>query len=220
QGDESAQLAAVAAAKTALGESVSYRRTEFVGPKVGGELIEAGIMAVLLAMGAMLVYIWFRFEWQFAIAGVAALVHDVIITIGLFAITGWEFNLSTIAALLTIAGYSINDTVVVFDRVRENLRRYKPEALDSLNNRSLNETLARTVLTGGTTVIALGALAIFGGEVIRSYTLAMIWGILVGTYSSIFVSACLLLHMRDIRQTRPEPATPGTDLAEAEGEGG
>lgn len=219
-GEVEDQTAAIEAVKAALGDGATIRRTEFIGPTVGEELKEAGVIAVVLAIVGIVAYIWFRFEWQFAIAGVAALVHDVIITIGLFAITGWEFNLSTIAALLTIAGYSINDTVVVFDRVRENLRRYKQEALDSLINRSINETLARTVITGGTTVIALGALAIFGGEVIRSFTLAMIWGILVGTYSSIFVSACLLLHMRDIRQTRPEPATPGTDLAEAEGEGG
>lgn len=219
-GDVEDQTAAIEAVKAALGDGATIRRTEFIGPTVGEELKEAGAIAVVLAIVGIVAYIWFRFEWQFAIAGVAALVHDVIITIGLFAITGWEFNLSTIAALLTIAGYSINDTVVVFDRIRENLRRYKQEPLDSLINRSINETLARTVITGGTTVIALGALAIFGGEVIRSFTLAMIWGIVVGTYSSIFVSGCLLLHMRDIRQTRPEPATPGTELTEAEGEGG
>ena len=200
QGDESAQLAAVAVAKTALGDSVSYRRTEFVGPKVGSELIEAGIMAVLLAMGAMLVYIWFRFEWQFGVGAVAALLHDVILTIGIFAALGLEFNLSTVAAILTIAGYSINDTVVVYDRVRENLRKYKQMPLRELLNLSLNDTLSRTLLTSGTTLLALLALYSFGGEVIRGFSFAMIWGIAVGTYSSIFIAAPLLIYMK-LRRT-------------------
>jgi preprotein translocase subunit SecF len=194
-GDEKAQLAAVEIAKKAIGDGVEYRRTEFVGPKVGGELIEAGITAVLVAMAAMLVYIWFRFEWQFGVGAVIALVHDVVLTIGIFSVLGLEFNLSTVAAILTIAGYSINDTVVVFDRVRENLRKYKQMPLPDLLNLSTNDTLSRTLLTSLTTLIALVALYLVGGEVIRGFSFAMIWGVLVGTYSSIFIAAPLLIYM-------------------------
>jgi len=214
EGDKEDQTAAIESVKSSLGDGVEIRRTEFIGPTVGEELKKAGAIAVLLSMLGIVAYIWFRFEWQFAVAGVLALSHDVIITIGLFAVTGWEFNLSTVAALLTIAGYSINDTVVVFDRVRENLRKYKQETLLTLLNRSINDTLSRTVMTSVTTLLALLALAIFGGEVIRSFTYALIWGIAIGTYSSIFVAACLLLQMRDVRNTRPTP-TPGSDEAEA-----
>ena len=194
-GDEKAQLAAVEIAKKAIGDGVEYRRTEFVGPKVGGELIEAGITAVLVAMAAMLVYIWFRFEWQFGVGAVIALVHDVVLAIGIFSVLGLEFNLSTVAAILTIAGYSINDTVVVFDRVRENLRKYKQMPLPDLLNLSTNDTLSRTLLTSLTTLIALVALYLVGGEVIRGFSFAMIWGVLVGTYSSIFIAAPLLIYM-------------------------
>ena len=171
------------------------RRTEFVGPTVGGELIEAGTIAVLLAIAAILVYIWFRFEWQFGVCAVIALSHDVITTIGLFSLIQHEFNLATVAALLTIAGYSINDTVVVFDRVRENLRRYKKAPLPEVLNRSLNETLSRTVMTSLTTLLALGALYAFGGEIIRDFAFALIWGVLIGTYSSVFVAVPMLLTM-------------------------
>ncbi len=211
-GDREDQTAVIEKVKAALGADAEIRRTEFIGPTVGEELKETGAIAVLLAILGIIAYIWFRFEWQFAIAGVVAIVHDVAITIGLFAVMGWEFNLSTVAALLTIAGYSINDTVVVFDRVRENLRKFKQEPLANLLNRSINETLSRTVMTSLTTVLALAALAIFGGEVIRGFTFALIWGIAIGTYSSIYVSACLLLHMRDVRYVRPEPAA-GTETA-------
>jgi preprotein translocase subunit SecF len=200
QGDEKAQLAAVETAKKALGDGVNYRRTEFVGPKVGGELIEAGVTAVLLALAAMLVYIWFRFEWHFGVGAVVALLHDVLLTIGIFSILGMEFNLSTVAAILTIAGYSINDTVVVYDRVRENLRKYKQMPLGELLNLSLNETLSRTLLTSLTTLIALLALYIVGGEVIRGFSFAMIWGVVVGTYSSIFIAVPLLIFM-NLRRT-------------------
>lgn len=200
EGDEAAQQAAVEAAKTALGNDVEYRRTEFVGPKVGSELIEAGITAVLVAMAAMLVYIWFRFEWQFGVGAVVALLHDVILTIGIFSVLGLEFNLSTVAAILTIAGYSINDTVVVFDRVRENLRKYKQMPLTDLLNLSTNDTLSRTLLTSFTTLIALIALYLVGGEVIRGFSFAMIWGIVVGTYSSIFIAVPLLVYM-NLRRT-------------------
>jgi len=194
-GGEKGQQIAVEKAKAALGEKVNYRRMEFVGPKVGGELIEAGVTAVLLAMAAMLVYIWFRFEWQFGVGAVVALLHDVALTIGVFALLGLEFNLSTVAAILTIAGYSINDTVVVYDRVRENLRKFKQMSLYDLLNLSVNGTLSRTLLTSVTTLIALGALYFFGGEVIKGFSFAMIWGVIVGTYSSIFIAVPLLVYM-------------------------
>ena len=195
-GGETAQLRAVETVKAALGRDVEYRRVEFVGPKVGGELIEAGVTAVLLALAAMLVYIWFRFEWQFGVGAVIALLHDVALTIGVFSLLGLEFNLSTVAAILTIAGYSINDTVVVYDRVRENLRKYKTLALDALLNLSINETLSRTVLTSVTTLLALLTLFFFGGQVIKGFSFAMIWGVVVGTYSSIWIAVPLLVYMR------------------------
>lgn len=172
---------------------VDYRRTELVGPKVSSELIEKGIIAVTLAVLLMLIYIWFRFEWHFGVGAVIALLHDVGLSIGMFALTQLEFNLSTIAALLTIVGYSINDTVVVYDRVRENLRKYKAMALGDVLNLSINDTLSRTTMTSVTTLLALIALFIFGGEVIKGFVFAMIWGIFVGTYSSIFVAAPLLM---------------------------
>ena len=173
-GGEEAQQLAVEAVKGALGEGIEYRRTEFVGPKVSEELFMDGLYAVVAAMVAMLVYIWFRFEWQFGLGAVIALIHDVLSTIGIFSLLGLEFNLSTVAAVLTIAGYSINDTVVVFDRVRENLRRYKSQSLPEVFNRSINETLSRTVMTSLTTLVALAALYILGGEVIRGFSFAMI----------------------------------------------
>ncbi len=195
-GGEEAQKAATDAVRSVLAADVEYRRVEFVGPKVSEELFWSGVNAVGLAILAMLIYIWFRFEWQFSVGAVAALTHDVLATIGVFALTQMEFNLSTVAAVLTIAGYSINDTVVVFDRVRENLRRYKSKPLPDLLNRSINETLSRTVMTSGTTLIALLALYFLGGEVIRGFSFAMIFGILIGTYSSICVAVPLLLYMR------------------------
>lgn len=200
EGGEKAQLVAVEKAKKALGNEVDYRRTEFVGPKVGGELIEAGITAVVLALGAMMIYIWFRFEWQFGVGAVVALLHDVLLTIGVFALLGLEFNLSTVAAILTIAGYSINDTVVVYDRVRENLRKYKQMPLAELLNLSINGTLSRTLLTSVTTLLALSALYFFGGEVLGGFSFAMIWGVIVGTYSSIFIAVPLLVYM-NLRRT-------------------
>ena len=188
QGDEKAQLKAVETVKEAMGPGVNYRRVEFVGPKVGAELIQAGIMAVLFALGAMLIYIWF--------GAVTALGHDVLLTIGIFSILGLEFNLSTVAAILTIAGYSINDTVVVYDRVRENLRKFKTMNLGDLLNLSINETLSRTILTSVTTLLALLALFFFGGQVIKGFSFAMIWGVLVGTYSSIWIAVPLLVYMK------------------------
>ena len=179
--------------RAVLGKDVIYRRTEVVGPTVSAELIESGIEAVLLAIFAVLLYIWFRFEWQFSLGAVAALVHDVLLTIGIFSFLKLEFNLSIIAALLTIVGYSLNDTVVVYDRIRENLRKFKKMPLEELLDLSINETLSRTILTSVTTLIALVSLFVFGTEVIRGFTFAMIWGVVVGTYSSIFIAAPILL---------------------------
>ena len=201
-GGDDAQQVAVEKVKLALGSEVEYRRTEFVGPKVSEELFLDGVYAVCGAMFAILLYIWFRFEWQFGIGAVVALVHDVISTIGVFALLGMEFNLSTVAAILTIAGYSINDTVVVYDRVRENLRKYKTLALPDLLNRSINETLSRTVMTSLTTLLALLALYFLGGEVIRGFSFAMIWGVIIGTYSSICVAVPLLLYMKLPRRAK------------------
>ncbi len=205
KGGDDAQKLAVDKIKEGLGSSViEYRRTEFVGPTVGAELKEAAIWAVLAAVGAILLYIWFRFEWQFGVGAVIALTHDVITTIGLFALLQLEFNVSTVAAVLTIAGYSINDTVVVYDRVRENLRRYKRLSLIELFNRSINETLARTVMTSVTTLLALLALFFFGGEVIRGFSIALIWGVFVGTYSSIALAVPLLVFLNIDRRTLSE----------------
>lgn len=196
-GGDRAQQAVVERVRAELGETaIEYRRFEVVGPRVSGELAIAGTIAVLAALCAILIYIWVRFEWQFAIGAIIATVHDVILTLGLFAVTGLEFNLSSIAAILTIVGYSLNDTVVVYDRVRENLRRFKKMSIDDLLDMSVNSMLTRTVMTSITTLIALGALFIFGGEIIRSFTAAMIWGVLVGTYSSIFVAGPVLIYLK------------------------
>jgi preprotein translocase subunit SecF len=209
EGGDKAQQVAVTAVKDALGSTVvEYRRTETVGPTVGEELQEAAIIAVLAAIGAILVYVWFRFEWQFGVAAVIALLHDVISTIGLFSLFQLEFNLATVAAILTIAGYSINDTVVVFDRVRENLRKYKRMPLTDLFNLSINGTLSRTVMTSLTTLLALGSLYLLGGEVIRGFSVALIWGVVIGTYSSIALAVPLLLYLKVYRGTAEEQAEP------------
>ncbi|MEM7620823.1 MAG: protein translocase subunit SecF [Pseudomonadota bacterium] len=194
-GGEKAQQNALAKVQQALGDDFTYRRTEVVGPTVSEELKEQGTIAVLAAIFAVLVYIWLRFEWQFSLGAVAALVHDVILTIGIFSLLQLEFNLSIIAALLTIVGYSLNDTVVVYDRVRENLRKYKKMDLQDLLDLSINDTLSRTILTSLTTLLALLSLYLFGGEIIRGFTFAMIWGVIIGTYSSIFVAAPILLML-------------------------
>ena len=212
EGGEAAQTAAIEAVKAALGQRVvEYRRTEFVGPTVGAELREAAAYAIVTAILAMLLYIWFRFEWQFGLGAVVALSHDVITTIGLFALFQLEFNLATVAAILTIAGYSINDTVVVYDRVRENMRRYKKMPYETLFNNSINQTLSRTVVTSVTTLLALLALFLFGGEVIRGLSIALIWGVLIGTYSSISLAVPFLLYVRPDRGGEPQPG----DAAEA-----
>ena len=207
-GDEKAQIAAIELITKTLGADYDVRRTEFVGPTVGAELAEKGILAVICSLAAIMVYIWFRFEWQFSIAAILALAHDVLTTIGLFALTSFEFNLATVAAILTIAGYSINDTVVVFDRVRENLRRYKSYEQPAILNMSLNETLSRTVMTSVTTMLALLAIVLFGGAVLRDFALAMMWGVLIGTYSSIFVAVGMLAFF-DLKKNLDEDEDPG-----------
>jgi preprotein translocase SecF subunit len=210
EGGEQGQLAAVNKVKSALserfGQDVSYRRVEFVGPKVSEDLLWAGTQAMVYALIAILAYVWFRFEWQFAIGAVVALIHDAVTTLGLFSLLGLEFNLSTIAAILTIVGYSINDTVVIYDRIRENLRRYKTMPLPELIDRSINETLARTVMTSLTTLLALIALVVAGGPVIRGFTIAMIWGVLIGTYSTVYVASPMILHLRLPREAMAQPA--------------
>ena len=194
---EAAQQAAIDSIRTSLaelhGEGVEYRRIEYVGPQVSQELIEAGVTAMLLAMAMMLLYIWFRFEWHFGVGAVVALLHDVIIAMGILCALQVDFSLPTIAALLTIVGYSINDTVVVYDRVRENIRRYKSLPLADLLDLSMNETLARTTMTSLTTLLALVALYFVGGEVLRPFVFTMILGVVIGTYSSIFIASPLLL---------------------------
>ncbi len=195
-GGDTAQQDAVNKVSEALGsDEYEIRRTESVGPTVSGELALAGTIAVLAALGAVLVYIWFRFEWQFAVGAIIATFHDVVLTIGLYSLIGLEFNLTSIAAILTIVGYSLNDTVVVYDRVRETLRKFRKMPIADLLNLSINATLSRTTLTSFTTILALLSLVIFGGEVIRGFTLSMTWGIIVGTYSSIFIAAPILLFL-------------------------
>ena len=193
---------------------VSFLQTESVGSKISGELVQKAILAVCLAVFAVLFYIWIRFEWQFSLGAVIALVHDVLITIGIFSIIGLEFNLSIIAALLTIVGYSLNDTVIVFDRIRENLKKYQSIELLEVLNKSINETLSRTIITSLTTLLALLALFIFGGEVIRGFTFAMIWGVLIGTYSSIFIASSILLKLGVKRDwSSKNSGNPGTNLS-------
>jgi preprotein translocase SecF subunit len=173
---------------------LTINRTDTVGPKVSGELLTSGITALVVAMVLMLIYIWMRFEWQFGVAAVVALLHDVIITVGVFSLLQLQFDLTTVAALLTIVGYSINDTVVVFDRVREKLRKYKKMELKQLLNLALNKTLSRTLLTSGTTLLVLLVIYLFGGPVLNGFAFALLFGILIGTYSSIFVASALLLY--------------------------
>tara|TARA_B100000282_G_scaffold296163_1_gene277280 strand:- start:1292 stop:2200 length:909 start_codon:yes stop_codon:yes gene_type:complete len=181
--------------KTNLGSKIEIQRTEIVGPKVSSELVQKGLIAIIVAVILMLFYIWIRFEWQFSIGAIIALIHDIIITIGIFSFFQIEFNLSIIAALLTIIGYSMNDTVVVYDRIRENLRKYKSLEIYQLINQSLNETMSRTVLTSFTTLLALFSLYFLGGEVLKGFTLAMIIGVFIGTYSSIFIASQIILYL-------------------------
>ncbi|CUI80077.1 protein translocase subunit SecF [Cognatishimia activa] len=216
EGQESVTADVVRNVELALKEvapDITFVSVESVGPKVSGELIQTAVIAVVLAIAAVLVYIWLRFEWQFAVGAVAALVHDVILTIGIFSVLQIRFDLAIIAALLTIVGYSLNDTVVVFDRVRENLRRYKKKDLKDVLNLSINETLSRTVMTSVTTLLALLALFVLGGDVIRGFVFAMIWGVIVGTYSSVFVASTALLKLGVKRDWSKPDNTAGNQFA-------
>jgi preprotein translocase SecF subunit len=201
KGGEAEQQVAMKKVVDALGPEFTQRRIEVVGPAVSSELRRTGIIAVFASLIAIIIYVWFRFEWQFALGTVVALLHDVLVTVGLFSLLGLEFDLSIVAALLTILGYSVNDSVVVSDRIRENLRKFKRMDLTELLNVSINETLSRTILTGMTAIAGILALLIFGGEVIRNFSFAMLFGILIGTYSSIFIAAPLLGYLGVKRET-------------------
>ena len=179
-----------------LGVDVNFRRIENVGPKVSAELLNSGLIAICLALGAMLFYIWIRFEWQFSLGSIVAIFHDVLITIGIFSILSLEVNLSIVAAVLTIVGYSMNDTVVIYDRIRENLSKYSSSTIDDVSNTSINETLSRTIITSVTTLLALGSIYVLGGEILKGFSLAMIIGVIIGTYSSIFVASPILKYLR------------------------
>jgi preprotein translocase SecF subunit len=200
-GDDKAQMKGVELVKQNLGQNIEYRRTEVVGPKVGSELIRAGVIATVLALVAIAAYVWFRFEWQFGVGAMLSTLHDTVTTVGLFSLLQIEFNLTTLAAILTIAGYSVNDTVVIYDRVRETMRKYKTMDFRTLINKSLNETLSRTILTVSTVALAVLSLLLFGGEVLRGFSIAMLWGVVIGTYSSLFIAAPLLYYIRPRRSS-------------------
>ena len=181
---------------------IDYRKVDFVGPQVGKELIKAGALSLILAIAAILMYIWIRFEWQFGVGAVVALVHDSILTLGLFSVFQLEFNLTSIAAILTIIGYSINDSVVIYDRIRENLRKFAKKPIAELINKSINDTLSRTLITAGTTIVAVLALVLVGGSVIKGFSIAVLFGVIVGTYSSIYIAAPFLQFFKLNRQPK------------------
>jgi preprotein translocase subunit SecF len=209
-GGDAAQERAVELAKKALGPDIDYRRIEVVGPSIGSELIRAGVIATMLALLAIAVYIWFRFEWQFGIGGMISTLHDVLTTVGLFALLRLEFDLTTLAAILTVAGYSVNDTVVIYDRVREAMRKYRTMPFRDLINLALNETLSRTILTVSTVALAVLSLLFLGGPVLRGFSIAMLWGVCIGTYSSLFIAAPVLYYVQ------PRRAAPRRSGEEAE----
>ena len=212
EGGDEAQQRALVLVRDALGDNYNISRTEVVGPRVSGELARNGTIGLLVTLAAIMVYVWFRFEWQFAVGAIIATIHDVILTLGIYTIVPFEFNLSSIAAILTIVGYSLNDTVVVYDRIRENLRKYKKMPISDLIDLSVNETLGRTMITSFTTLIALISLYVFGGEVIRSFTFAMIFGVVVGTFSSNYIAAPVLIYfkLRRDKQSGEEGAATAT----------
>lgn len=179
-----------------LGVDANFRRIENVGPKVSAELLNSGLLAICLALGAMLFYIWVRFEWQFSLGSITAIFHDVLITLGIFSLLSLEVNLSIVAAVLTIVGYSMNDTVVIYDRIRENLSKYSSSTIEDISNTSINETLSRTIITSVTTLLALGSIFVLGGEILKGFSLAMIIGVIIGTYSSIFVASPILKYLK------------------------
>jgi len=184
-----------------LGSNINFRRVENVGPKVSNELLKAGLLAITLSLAAMLFYIWIRFEWQFSLGAIIALIHDVIITVGIFSFLSYEINLSIVAAVLTIVGYSMNDTVVIFDRIRENLRKYSKMTIAEISDLSTNQTLSRTLITSVTTLLALLSIYIFGGEILKGFSFAMILGVIVGTYSSIFIATPVLNYTKVAQKT-------------------
>jgi preprotein translocase subunit SecF len=208
-GGDTAQQAAVQKVRSVLGDSVEYRRVEVVGPRVSGELLAYGMLGLILAIFGILIYLWFRFEWQFALGAMIANIHDIVLTIGFMSITQIDFDLTSIAALLTILGYSLNDTVVIYDRIREILRRYKKMPMPELLNESINSTLSRSIITHVTVTLALLALYLFGGHAIHSFTAVMIFGVvLVGTYTSIFIAAPMLIYL-GVGENRDEPVSTG-----------
>jgi preprotein translocase subunit SecF len=212
-GGDAGQQKAIELARQALGPGIDYRRTEVVGPTVGAELIRAGASATVLALVAILIYIWFRFEWQFGVGATLSTIHDVVTTIGLFAIFRLEFDLTTLAAILTIAGYSINDTVVIYDRLREAMRKHRTMPFRDLINLALNETLSRTILTVSTVALAVLSFLFFGGEVLKGFSIAMLWGIVIGTYSSLFIAAPIIYYIQPNRRAiarEPTSAEPDT----------
>ncbi|HJR23520.1 MAG TPA: protein translocase subunit SecF [Dongiaceae bacterium] len=196
EGGEQAQQTAITTVREALGANWEYRRTETVGPKVGSELVKNAVIAVALAMAGIFVYVWIRYAWQFGVNALFAMVHDVVTTLGLFSLFGLQFDLATVAAILTVAGYSVNDKVVVFDRIRYEMRRYKTMSMGDVINLSVNETLSRTTVTAGLTFISVFALFLFGGQVLHGFAIALMWGIFIGTYSSICIAAAGLFNLR------------------------
>ena len=184
-----------------IGNSFSFRRVEKVGPKVSSELLKSGVIAILFSLSAMMIYIWLRFEWQFSLGAILALIHDVIVTLGIFSILSLEINLSIVAAVLTIVGYSMNDTVVIFDRIRENLKKHTSKKINEITNLSINQTLSRTIITSVTTLLALVSIFIFGGEILKGFSFAMILGVLFGTYSSIYIANPVLLYLNVSHKT-------------------
>jgi preprotein translocase SecF subunit len=214
EGGDAEQQQQVANVRDALGDLGDFRSVEVVGPRVSSELARDGIISALIAMFAIMIYVWFRFEWQFAVGAIIATAHDVVMTLGFFAVVKLDFNLTSIAAILTIVGYSLNDTVVVYDRIRETLRKYKRVPINELIDRAINETLTRTTVTSLTTWIALWALYIFGGDVIRSFVAAMIFGVAIGTYSSIFIAAPVLVFFK-LRGEQMQKVEDKTDAGQA-----
>jgi preprotein translocase subunit SecF len=206
-GGDAAQEAAVNRVKQAIGADYEVRRTDVVGPSVSAELVQSGTLGVVISILAVLCYLWFRFEWQFAVGAIIATMHDLLLTVGFFSITQLEFNTTSIAAILTIVGYSLNETVVVLDRIREMMKKFRKMPTDQLIDMSVNAVLPRTIMTATTVFLALLSLVVFGGEVIRSFSLAMIWGIFVATYSSVFICSPMLIYL-GLRHEGPEPVAP------------
>jgi preprotein translocase subunit SecF len=217
-GGDVAQQAAVEKVRTAVGSDYELRRVEVVGPRVSNELVQSGTLGVVLSIIAVLTYLWFRFEWQFAVGAVIATMHDLLLTVGFFSITQLEFNTTSIAAILTIVGYSLNETVVVLDRIREMMRKYKKMPTAQMIDLSINAVLPRTIMTATTVFLALASLVIFGGQVIRSFSLAMIWGIFVATYSSVFICSPMLIYLglrnEDSNKAQAPSATPESESPE------